>query len=298
MTRRDGTELVLLGAIWGAAFLFMRLGAVDFGPLALVFIRVCGASLMLLPLLAWQGEMAALRQHWKPIALVGIINSALPFALFMLAALVLGAGLMGVFNATAPIWGALVAWLWLGERPTASRGLGLAIGIVGVVGLAWGKADFKPGEHGISPALGIAACLAASVLYGVAANYSRKRLAGVAPMAVAAGSQLSAAAVMLVPAWVAWPAVNPSAMAWAAAATLALMCTGLAYVLYFRLIAHAGAANAISVTFLIPGFAMLWAWLFTNEQPTITMLIGCAVILLGTALATGLLRLPGAKKPP
>ena len=298
MTRRDGTELVLLGAIWGAAFLFMRLGAVDFGPLALVFIRVCGASLMLLPLLAWQGEMAALHQHWKPIALVGIINSALPFALFMLAALVLGAGLMGVFNATAPIWGALVAWMWLGERPTASRGLGLAIGIVGVVGLAWGKADFKPGEHGISPALGIAACLAASVLYGVAANYSRKRLAGVAPMAVAAGSQLSAAAVMLLPAWVAWPAVNPSAMAWAAAATLALMCTGLAYVLYFRLIAHAGAANAISVTFLIPGFAMLWAWLFTNEQPTITMLIGCAVILLGTALATGLLRLPGAKKPP
>ena len=298
MTRRDGTELVLLGALWGAAFLFMRLGAVDFGPLALVFIRVSGASLMLLPLLAWQGEMAALRQHWKPIALVGIINSALPFALFMLAALVLGAGLMGVFNATAPIWGALVAWLWLGERPTASRGLGLAIGIVGVVGLAWGKADFKPGEHGISPALGIAACLAASVLYGVAANYSRKRLAGVAPMAVAAGSQLSAAAVMLVPAWVAWPAVNPSATAWAAAATLALVCTGLAYVLYFRLIAHAGAANAISVTFLIPGFAMLWAWLFTNEQPTITMLIGCAVILLGTALATGLLRLPGAKKPP
>ena len=298
MTRRDGTELVLLGAIWGAAFLFMRLGAVDFGPLALVFIRVCGASLMLLPLLAWQGEMAALRQHWKPIALVGIINSALPFALFMLAALVLGAGLMGVFNATAPIWGALIAWLWLGERPAASRGLGLAIGIVGVVGLAWGKADFKPGEHGISPALGIAACLAASVLYGVAANYSRKRLAGVAPMAVAAGSQLSAAAVMLVPAWVAWPAVNPSAMAWAAAATLAFVCTGLAYVLYFRLIAHAGAANAISVTFLIPGFAMLWAWLFTDEQPTITMLIGCAVILLGTALATGLLRLPGAKKPP
>lgn len=298
MTRRDGTELVLLGAIWGAAFLFMRLGAVDFGPLALVFIRVCGASLMLLPLLAWQGEMAALHQHWKPIALVGIINSALPFALFMLAALVLGAGLMGVFNATAPIWGALIAWMWLGERPTASRGLGLAIGIVGVVGLAWGKADFRPGEHGISPALGIAACLAASVLYGVAANYSRKRLAGVAPMAVAAGSQLSAAAVMLVPAWVAWPAVNPSAMAWAAAATLAFVCTGLAYVLYFRLIAHAGAANAISVTFLIPGFAMLWAWLFTDEQPTATMLIGCAVILLGTALATGLLRLPGAKKPP
>ena len=298
LTRRDGVELVLLGAIWGAAFLFMRMGAVDFGPLALVFIRVAGASLLLLPLLAWRGDLAALRQHWKPIALIGIVNSALPFSLFMVAALVLGAGLMAVFNATAPIWGALIAWLWLGERPTASRGLGLVIGILGVVGLAWGKADFKPGEHGISPAWGIAACVAASVLYGVAANYARKRLAGVAPMAVAAGSQLSASAVMLVPAWLFWPVVPPTPTAWAAASTLAIVCTGLAYVLYFRLIAHAGAANAISVTFLIPGFAMLWAWLFIGEQPTITMLAGCAVIVLGTAPATGLLRLPDMKKPP
>ena len=298
MTRRDGFELVLLGAIWGAAFLFMRLGAADFGPLALVFIRVAGASLMLLPLLAWRGETAALRRHWKPIALVGIINSALPFALFMVAALVLGAGLMAVFNATAPIWGALIAWLWLGDKPTRSRALGLVIGLLGVVGLAWGKADVKPGAHGISPALGIAACVAASVLYGVAANIARKRLAGVAPMAVAAGSQLSASAVMLVPAWLFWPATPPTAPAWAAAAALALVCTGLAYVLFFRLIAHAGATNAISVTFLIPGFAMLWAWLFIGEQPTTTMLLGCAVILLGTALATGLLRLPDMKKPP
>lgn len=292
MKPRDLAELFLLGALWGAAFLFMRLGATEFGPVALVFVRVAAASALLLPLLIWHGEFGALRQHWRPIALVGLMNSAVPFVLFTFAALVLGAGLMAVFNATAPIWGALIAWLWLGERLGASRWLGLAIGVAGVVGLSWGKADFKAGEHGISPALGIAACLGAAVLYGLAANFSRKYLTGIAPMALATGSQLSAATALLLPAIWAWPATAPTPTAWAAVATLAVACTALAYVLYFRLIAHAGAANAISVTFLIPGFAMLWGWLFIGEEPTAGMLAGCAVILLGTALSTGVLRLP------
>ena len=292
MKRRDRFELLLLGAIWGGSFLFMRLGAADFGALALSFLRVAGASLLLLPLLAWRGEVPVLRQHWRAIAVVGVINSALPFVLFALAALVLGTGLMAVFNATAPIWGAFFAWVWLGERLDRGRLLGLAIGVAGVLGLAWGKAGLKVGAHGMSPALGIAACVAATVLYGLAANYTRKRLTGAAPMALAAGSQLSATAVLLLPALWAWPAVAPSATAWGAALLLSLLCTGLAYVLYFRLIVHSGATNAISVTFLIPGFAMLWGWSFMDETPTPTMLLGCAVILLGTALATGLLKLP------
>ncbi len=290
MTRRDGAELLLLGALWGASFLFMRLGAADFGPVALVFVRVAGASLMLLPLLLLRGEAAALRRHWRAIAVVGVVNSVLPFLLFTTAALVLGTALMSVFNATAPIWGALVAWLWLGDRLTRRRVAGLLIGIAGVVALAWGKIDFRPGEHGISPALGIAACVCAAALYGFGANLSRRYLKGVPPMAVAAGSQTTAALLMALPAWWAWPAVQPGPAAWAGAAALALACTGLAYVLYFRLIAHAGATQAVTVTFLIPGFAMVWGWLFLGERPTLAMLAGCAVILLGTALAAGLLQ--------
>ena len=296
MKARDYRELLLLGALWGASFLFMRLGAADFGPLALVFVRVAGAAAVLLPVLVWRGQGAALKQHWRAIAVVGLLNSALPFVLFTIAALVLGAALMSVFNATAPIWGALVAWMWLGERPAASRMLGLAIGIAGVVGLSWGKADFKPGDHGVSAAAGIAACVGAAVLYGIAANFSRKKLVGVPPMAQAAGSQLSAAVLLAAPALWAWPAVNPSATAWLAVGALSLACTGLAYVLYFRLIAHAGAANAMSVTFLIPAFAIAWGWLFLGEKPTAAMLAGCAVILLGTALATGAVALPRPKK--
>ena len=293
MTRRDALDLLMLGALWGASFLFMRLGAAEFGPVALVFLRVAGAVLLLVPLLLLQGEAAAMRRHWRAIAAVGVVNSVFPFLLFAAAALVLSTALMSVFNATASIWGALVAWLWLGDQLGRSRWLGLAIGVAGVVGLSWGKADFKPGEHGISAAAGIAACLLAAVLYGVGGNLSRKHLAGVPPMAVAAGSQLAATVALAVPAWWWWPAVMPGPAAWGAAAALALACTGLAYVLYFRLIANAGVAQAMSVTFLIPAFALLWGWLLLGEQPTGTMLAGCAVILLGTALATGRLKLPG-----
>jgi drug/metabolite transporter (DMT)-like permease len=297
MTRQDLIELVLLGAIWGASFLFMRLGAHEFGPMALAFLRVAGATLMLLPLVAHRGELGALRQHWRALAVVGVVNSAIPFALFAFGALALTTALMSVFNATASIWGALIAWLWLHDKLSASRWLGLAIGVVGVVGLSWGKADFKPGEHGVSAALGIAACLAASVFYGLAANLSRRFLVGVPPMAVAAGSQLSASLALVVPAMVWWPAVTPAAGTWWAVLALALLCTGAAYILYFRLIAHAGAANAMSVTFLIPAFAVAWGWLFLGEPPTPTMLAGCATILLGTALATGFVKLP-LRQPP
>ena len=296
LEKRDVLDLLLLGALWGGSFLFMRLGAAEFGPVALVFLRVAGAAAMLLPILLLRGEGAALRQHWRNIAVVGVINSALPFALYTMAALVLSTALMSVFNATTPIWGALVAWVWLGDRLNASRMLGLAVGVAGVIFLAWGKADFKPGEHGVSPALAMAACLLATMLYGIAANFLRKRLAGVPPMAVAAGSQVSAALVLLLPALWTWPAQTPGAMAWLSAALLALACTGLAYVLYFRLIAHAGATNAVAVTFLIPGFAMLWGWLLLREEPTAAMLTGCAIVLFGTALSTGLLRLPNPRR--
>lgn len=293
MKTRDLTDLLLLGALWGASFLFMRMGALEFGAFALVFVRVAVAAAMLLPILALRGQMSVLREHGWPIAVVGVINSALPFLCFVLAAYVLSTGLMGIFNSIAPIWAALIAWWWLGDRPTASRTLGLAVGLAGAIGLAWSRVGLKEAAvAGVTPLIGIAACVGATVLYGIAANYTKRKLAGVPPMAVAAGSQASAAAVLLLPALWAWPAQMPSATAWAAAAALAVACTGWAYILYFRLIANAGATNAIAVTFLIPVFAMGWGWLVLGERPGWDMVAGAAVILLGTALTVGLLRLP------
>jgi drug/metabolite transporter (DMT)-like permease len=293
MKPRDLAELLLLAALWGASFLFLRMGAGEFGPATLAGLRVAGAALVLLPLLYWNAAgLAALRVHWKPIAVVGLTNSALPFLAFGYAALTIPAGLASIFNAAAPLFGAAIAWGWLGERPGPMRLLGLAIGFAGVAGLAIVKARHGASGAGdaaaLATGLAIAACIAATLSYGFAANYTRRRLAGVPPLAVAAGSQATAALWLALPMLWWWPAQPPSPTAWGALALLAVVCTGFAYLLYFRLIAHVGAGNAIAVTFLIPGFAVGWGALVLGERITTEMVIGCAVILAGTALATGL----------
>ena len=290
----DVAELLLLAAIWGASFLFIRMGAAEFGPMALAGLRVLGASACLLPVLIWRREWPALRRHWRPILLVGMTNSALPFLCFGYAALAITGGLSSVFNATTPLWGALLAWLWLGDQPPRGKLMGLAIGFAGVVWLAWDKASFKPGEHGVQPVWAVAACLAATAMYGFSANFTRRYLQGVPAMALATGSQLSACLLLLPLAVTHWPSRTPSTSAWAAGAGLAVLCTGLAYVLYFRLIARLGASNAITVTFLIPAFAVAWGGLFLNEVVSTTMALACGVILAGTGLVTGLIRWRGA----
>lgn len=302
MKQRDLADLVLLAAIWGASFLFLRMGAAEFGPVTLTGVRVGGATLFLLPLLALRGQAGALRRHWRALLVVGIANSALPFLAYSYAALGISAGLTSILNATTPLWGGLIAWLWLKDATTPGRVLGLVIGFVGVLGLTWNKASFRADADGFSSGWAIVACLCAALCYGWSANYARKRLAGVAPLAVAAGSQLAATAVLLVPTLWWWPSTRlPSGRAWVAAALLAVLCTGIAYLLYFRLIARAGATNAVAVTFLIPAFALAWGRLVLGEAVTPAMLAGCATILLGTALATGLLRLerprPSAPSP-
>ncbi|HEY0857430.1 MAG TPA: DMT family transporter [Albitalea sp.] len=291
MKSSDLSELLALAALWGASFLFMRMGAGEFGPVALSAVRVIGATLFLMPLLHWRGQADSLKRHWRPIFVVGVLNSALPFLCFSYAALSITAGLSSIFNAATPLFGALIAWLWLNDRLTPSRVLGLAIGFAGVLWLAWDKASFKPGGSGWA----IVACLGATLCYGLAASFTKRYLTGIAPLAVATGSQLSAALFLLVPAMIWWPANMPSQSAWIAAALLAIACTGVAYVLYFRLIAHVGPANAIAVTFLIPVFAVLWGWLFLGEVLTGAMVAGCGVILLGTGLTTGVLKLPARK---
>jgi drug/metabolite transporter (DMT)-like permease len=292
---RDLIELLTLAALWGGSFLFMRMGAGEFGPVALAGLRVLGAALFLLPLLALRGQLADLRAAWRPIAVVGVSNSALPFVLFAYATLSITGGLASIFNAAAPLFGALVAWIWLHEQLNRSRIVGLGIGLLGVLGLAWSNvnmdAGFKPGGSGWA----IVACLAATLLYGFSANYTKRRLNGVAPLAVAAGSQSFAALFLIVPALVWWPAQAPSLRAWSALGVLSIVCTGAAYILYFRLIAHLGASKAITVTFLIPAFGVAWGAWFLDETVTVAMLLGCAIIVLGTALASGFLVLPEHK---
>jgi drug/metabolite transporter (DMT)-like permease len=281
-------EFVLLAAIWGASFLLMKLGASEFGPFATAFLRVLLASAFLLPLLVWRGHFGALRDKWGRIMVVGVLNSGIPFALFGFAVLHINTGLTSILNATTPLWGAVVAWVWLRDKPSGIRILGLVIGFAGVAALAWDKATFKAGAA--SPGLAVLACLAATLCYGIAASFTKKYMQGVPPLASATGSQIGASVVLLLPAATHLPAHMPSANAWWAIAALALFCTALAYILYFRIIAHAGPSRAVAVTFLIPVFGVLYGAIFLNELITGTMLVCGAVIVLGTALSTGLLK--------
>jgi len=280
MTRRDLVDLLLLGAIWGSSFLFMRVAAPAFGPVPLIEVRVTVAAVFLTSILIARAGTGALRGHAFPLAVVGVVNSALPFSLFAYATLSVTAGFASVLNATAPLFGALVGYLWYREALSARRAGGLAIGFGGVALLA---AD-GGALHGEGKA--VLAGLLAAVAYGIAAHYSRRKLAGVAPLAVAAGSQI-AASLALVPAAIwSWPRVTPPPHAWAAAVTLGLMCTGIAYILYFRLIDGVGATRAMAVAYLIPVFGMFWGALVLGESIRPGMLVGCAAILLGIATVT------------
>jgi drug/metabolite transporter (DMT)-like permease len=246
---------------------------------------------LLVPLLASQRQLASLREHWKAMLLVGALNSAIPFVLFSFAALSITAGLSSIVNATTPLWTALVAFVWLRQGLTKLRVLGLVIGFAGVAFLAWDKASFKPGaDH--SGFWAMLACLGATACYGLAANATKRYLTGVPPLAVATGSQL-AATLLLAPAAAAlWPAAMPSQVAWGSALALAVLCTALAYLLYFRLMSRVGPTNAVSVTFLIPLFAIVWGALFLQEAITAQMVIGGGIVLVGIALALGIV---GAK---
>ena len=283
-------EFFLLSALWGASFLFMRLGAAEFGPLPTAGLRVLLATLFLWPILLRQGQWPALRQHWRPILLAGIINSAIPFALFAWAVLHITTGLTSILNATVPLFGALVAWLWLGDRIARQRWLGLALGFIGVALLAWRAPGGLGGKTGYA-AWAMAACLGASCCYALAASYTRRYLTGIPPLATATGSQLGASLGLALPMLWAWPATTPGWKAWAAVAAIAVLCTGIAYILYFRLIANAGPSRALAVTFLAPVFAVCYGVFFLQEPVTLWML-GCALIVVcGTMLSTGLLDL-------
>ncbi len=283
MSRSTIAEFVLLAAIWGASFLFMRAGAVEFGAWATAGARVAVASLVLLPVLFYSGQWPALRRHAGPILFVGVLNSGLPFALYSYALLSITTGLSAILNATVPLFGALVAWLWLRERPGRWRALGLAIGFLGVALLSWNKASFKPGGTGWA----VLACLGATLCYGIAASYTRKYLTGVPTMATATGSQIGATLALSVPTIWFWPEQNPSLNAWGAVFVVGVLCTAVAYILFFRLIEAAGPSRTLTVTFLIPVFALGYGAVLLGE-PITAWMVGCGtVILLGVALATG-----------
>ncbi len=283
MPVKDLFALLLLGAIWGGSFIFMRVAVPEFGIFALVEVRTLLATLVLLAVLAVRGGMGDMFSHWKAIALIGAVNTAIPFTLFNYSSLHLEAGVNAILNATAPMFGAMIAFFWLSDRLTKKAVVGLVIGFTGVTVISVQKI----GDQGIS-ILPIVTALLATSCYGLAASMMKKYLQGVKPLAVATGSQASASLLLLPLALYTMPESMPSAVAWNNAIALAVLGTGLAYILYFSLIANLGPAKAITVAYLVPLFGIVWGLVFLSEKLSLQTLLGGGLILSGVALTTGL----------
>ncbi|MEO6364743.1 MAG: DMT family transporter [Luteimonas sp.] len=271
-------ELGVLGAIWGASFLFMRVAAKDFGAAALVEMRLALGALVLLPFL-WRSRAAFPLTLWPKLALIGAINSAIPFVLFAWAAQRAPAGVGAITNAMTVLFTALVGFLFFGEKIGGKRALALLAGFAGVVVLASGK------TAGASIGWAVTAGCSAAFLYGIGINLVRRHLTGLPPAAVAAAT-LSCAALLTLPFAVAqWPQAPIPATSWWSAAMLGVVCTGIAFVMYYRLIARIGASRAASVTYLVPLFGVAWAWMLLDEPLTMTMGIAGALILGSVAIS-------------
>ncbi|MEN9474625.1 MAG: hypothetical protein RIS48_1345 [Pseudomonadota bacterium] len=280
--RSLSADFLLLAAAWGSSFLFMRLGAIEFGAWSTAGLRIGIAALAMLPLLLLRCDLQLVRRKAVPLLLVGMLNTGVPFALYCYALQHISTGLTSILNASSPLFGALVAWIWLREAPNRWRLLGLALGFVGITLLSWHKVSVGGEQAGWA----VLACLGATLCYGIAASCTRKYLGGVPPLAITSASLVGAALLLAVPTVGYWPAQMPGLTAWGALLALGLLCTAWAYMLFYRLIAEAGPAKALTVTFMVPLFALLYGALLLGEQVTLAMAGYGLVILLGVALST------------
>lgn len=279
-------QLVCLAALWGGSFLFIRLAVPAFGPVPLSATRSLIATITLLPILFLRGNASTFRQYWHHILVIGLISTALPFSLLSLSTQYTSAGFASILNALTPLFSTLIAWAWMHEKLTPAAITGIGLGFIGVLVMVLDKETISS-SFVILP---IMAGLGATFLYGLTGNYSRRFLAGVSPLVVAAGCPLFSTLLLLPFAIWQWPTAPIPAQMWSYAVVLGVACTGVAFILYFHLLATVGVARTMAVTYLVPVFAFIWGYIFLAETITLKMLIGAALILVGIGLTTGKIR--------
>ncbi|MGR5171529.1 DMT family transporter [Vibrio owensii] len=282
MTAASFFRLLCLAAIWGGSFLFMRVAANTFGPAYLIEFRVGFAAIALLLISIYLKKKLSFTAHTKHFFIIGLFNTAAPFLFFAYAAQTLNASTLSILNSTAPIWGALIGLIWYRSPLTKKAILGMAIGITGVAVLV-GWSAVKIGEEAILP---IIASLLAACSYGIATNYTKN--APQIPAFNNAHGSMWAAVIWVLPLLPFLPMrAEPTSIEWSSVVALGVVCTGLAYLLYFRLVSEVGPASALSVTFLIPVFGILWGYLILDEPIGFNTIIGTILVLSGTMLVTG-----------
>lgn len=277
----DIFQLLILAILWGSSFLFMRIAAPVIGPVWLIEFRVLLASLILLPMLVRAGLWYEIRRNWMAMVFVGGLGSAIPYSLMAFSSISLPAGFTSILNATAPLFGTVIAWVWFQEKLSIARIVGFILGFLGVIVLVGMK------ELAATPAcfMAVSAGLLAAFLYAIAAPYIKQRLAGVSALAIATGSQFSAALILLPVMPFTIPNQPPTKIVIVAIVSLALISSVLAHLIYFKLIERIGSTKALTVTYLIPIFAMIWGAIFLRETINLSMILGSSLILIGTAIA-------------
>ncbi|WP_298443510.1 DMT family transporter [uncultured Ferrimonas sp.] len=283
MSGKSFANLLLLSAIWGGSFLLLRLAAGAVGPAMLIGSRLMFAALFLSAIALLMRKPMALQGNVRHYAILGGVNSALPFLLLAYSAQTLSTSMLSIINASAPIFGAVVGAIWMRQWLDLKTTLGLLLGSAGVVILV-GFDGLVLDSNGIFAVL---SCLGAALCYGIASNYAR-HAKPVNSFANAHGS-MWASALMLLPLALLFPARNPLTVElWLLMAILGVVCSGIAYLLYFKLIEDEGATSALTVTYLVPVFGVMWGHGLLDEPIGWSTLLGCAVVLSGTAMVTGL----------
>ena len=288
MRPADLGRLLLLAAIWGASYLFMRIAVPHVGAEWMVEGRTLSGGLVMAAFLALTRTSPALARHWRGYLVLGALAVALPFWLIGTAVKTIDASTAAILNATSPIFSAIVAAFWIRERLTLEKVAGIALSMAGIAILVGWTPRPMTGAELLACSLSLAAC----ACYGAASVYTKVRLKDAPPAALSTASCLVGAAVMapFTP-WAGLAAPVP-ASAWAAILVLGIVCTGFAFILYYRLIADLGPVRATTVTLLIPVFGIAWGVIFLGEPLTAGRVAGAGTVLLGCALALGLLRAP------
>lgn len=282
MNAKHLLQLIALAAIWGASFMFMRIAVPQLGPSWLLLLRLVSASLVLLLVSQALRKPLKVKRHWKHYLFLGMFNTFLPFYAFAYAAQTLPASLLAILNSTAPLWGMVIGVLWRGKQMTARALLGLGLGMSGVASLV-GLSDLSIESGAL---LGVVVTVLAAICYGLASNYAE--FADKVESYANAHGSLWAATLLVLPLlpWAPMPTTWPPS-AVASVLVLGLLCTGVAYLLYFQLIETIGAPSAMTVGYLIPLWGVLWGWLFLDEAVGWHTLLGAGLVLSGTMLVTG-----------
>lgn len=267
-------------AVWGASFLFLRIGVPEFGPYAFACLRALIAACVLLPFVLNRTHWQEIKTHWLALSALGILNMGIPFTLFSYAAQSTQASVLSVINASVPLLTGAIAHLFFRDLLNRRQILGLLIGVIGVTLLVWDSHQATNDSF-----LAMLAAFVACLCYAISANLTKRYFTEIRPMSLAAVGILASGLLILPLMLTHLPEQSISLKAWGAVIAIAVFSTAMAMILFYQILKTIGPTKTVSLTLLIPMFGMLWGVTLLDEHLSVAMIVGAAIILLGTALA-------------